>query len=194
MQRFLYFAHERLSPAELSAARIDGHLVELGEGYMPADAVETAAMRAASLRPLLMPADRRTVAAVQLSAAWIHGAIDDPPTRHCVQRAVAQRIKAPTTPRIAFRDVPVPPDDLVVLGGVLVTGPARTLGDLARIHATGNVAVDAAVVCAIDRLASQPGAARDAIIRLALGAALPGKRAALELLRDLEARYEVVTR
>jgi len=28
---FLYFADERLSPAELSAARLDGHLVDLGE-------------------------------------------------------------------------------------------------------------------------------------------------------------------
>ena len=39
---FLYFPHDRLSPAELSAARLDGHVVELGEGYIPADAVETA--------------------------------------------------------------------------------------------------------------------------------------------------------
>ena len=38
---FLYFADDRLSAAELSAARLDGHLVELGEAYIPADAVET---------------------------------------------------------------------------------------------------------------------------------------------------------
>ena len=47
---FLYFADERLSPAELSAARLDGHLVELGEAYIPADAVETRGLRAGSLR------------------------------------------------------------------------------------------------------------------------------------------------
>ena len=38
---FLYFADDRLSLAELSAAWLDGDLVELGEAYIPADAVET---------------------------------------------------------------------------------------------------------------------------------------------------------
>ncbi|UUT35391.1 hypothetical protein [Microbacterium elymi] len=48
---YLYFVGERLSQAELSAACLDGHLVELGDGYMPADAVETVALRAGSLPP-----------------------------------------------------------------------------------------------------------------------------------------------
>lgn len=187
MHGFLYFAHDRLSPAELSAARLDGHLVEVGEGYMPADAVETAAMRAASLRPLLQPGGRSVLAAVLLSAAWVHGAIPEPPARHCIQRAVDRRIRARAGPRAVFRDVPVPDDDLLVLGGVLVTTPARTLGDLAR---TETPAGDPAVTDAIDVLAAGPGAARDAIIRLALAPALPGKRTALTRLRALERRYE----
>ena len=41
---------DRLSPAELSAACLDGDLVELGEAYIPADAVETRGLRAGSLR------------------------------------------------------------------------------------------------------------------------------------------------
>ena len=79
---------QRLSAAELSAARLDGHLVELGEGYIPADAVETTHLRAASLAVLL----GATLAATHLSAAWVYGAIDAAPPRHTVQRAVPRRI------------------------------------------------------------------------------------------------------
>ena len=43
---FLYQIDDRLSLAELTAARLDGHLVELGEAYIPADAVETLGLRA----------------------------------------------------------------------------------------------------------------------------------------------------
>jgi hypothetical protein len=46
---FLYFADDRLSSAELTAACLDGHLVSLGDAYMPADAVETRALGAGSL-------------------------------------------------------------------------------------------------------------------------------------------------
>ena len=38
---FLYFAGDRLSLAELACARLDGDVVEIGDAYMPADAVET---------------------------------------------------------------------------------------------------------------------------------------------------------
>src|SRR3546814_4417455 len=50
---FLYFAGSRLSQAELSAACLDGDLVPLGDGFVPADLIETTALRAASLRPVL---------------------------------------------------------------------------------------------------------------------------------------------
>jgi hypothetical protein len=50
---FLYFAGERLTACELSAARLDGDVVDVGEAFMPADAVETRELRAASLRSLL---------------------------------------------------------------------------------------------------------------------------------------------
>ena len=59
--------------AELSAACLDGDLVELGEAYIPADAVETQALRAGSLAALLGD----TLAATHLTAAWIHGALPD---------------------------------------------------------------------------------------------------------------------
>lgn len=193
MQRFLYFGHDRLSPAELSAARLDGHLVEIGEGYMPADAVETAAMRAASLLPLLRRGEAGEVAAAQLSAAWIHGAVDDPPARHVVQRAVTHRLRWSTGARTRYSDALLPRAEVQVIGGILVTTPARTLADLARAETSCGTEC-AGVTEAVLRMSSAPGATRSAIISLAHAGAVPHKRAALARLRTLEQRYDVVTR
>jgi hypothetical protein len=178
--RYLYFAHEGLSPAELSAARLDGHLVELGEGYIPADAVETPGLRAASLAVLL----GGRLAATHVSAAWVHGALDEPPARHTVQRAVPQRIHHVLDHRLAYRDTSVEPRDLARIGGVLVTRRARTLADLARLRAAGDRSPE--VWEAARRLALRPGAAREAIICLALQNAVVGKPDALSLLRRWE--------
>lgn len=65
MWPFLYFAGDRLSTAELTAARLDGDVVEIGEAFMPADAVETRELRAASLRSFV----RDTLAVTHESAA-----------------------------------------------------------------------------------------------------------------------------
>ncbi|MET2012685.1 hypothetical protein ABXJ56_14155 [Microbacterium chocolatum] len=126
--RLLYFAGDRLSHAELTAACLDGDVVEIGEGYAPADTVETVALRAASLRPLL----RDDLAASHLTAAWIHGGLVDPPGRHTVQRASPQRRRALVSRRLHYRDIRVSPGDLLRCGGTLVTSPARTLADLLR--------------------------------------------------------------
>lgn len=179
---FLFFADDRLSQAELTAACLDGHLVELGDAYMPADAVETAALRAGSLARLLGDA----LAATHLSAAWIHGALPAPPARHTVQRAVSRRLHTMPAPRLVYRDLTVVADDLLVIGGVLVTAPVRTLTDLARVD-------DADHARAARLLAdARPDAVPAAIERLGAGT-LPHKRAALARLRAL-ARQEEVTR
>lgn len=178
--RFVLFPNRGHSHAELSAARIDGRLVELGEGYIPADAVETPALRAASLTPVL--GDR--LAATHLTAAWVHGAVDELPARLHVQRAVPQRIRPVIDHRIVYRDSALRSQDVTGLGGVLVTTPARTLADLARDRVGG--ADDGPTVDAIARLAADPAAARAAIVSLVLQDAVPGKPAALALLRGLE--------
>lgn len=178
---FVYAAHELFSPAELSAARLDGHLVELGDAYIPADAVETAALRAASMRALLT--DR--VAATHLSAAWVHGALDAPPARATVQRAVTRRIRLPRRPGVIYRDGCVASRDLVRIGGVLVTCRARTLADLARQRVT-DADPPAELDAALRRLCDTPGAAREAIVRLAQRTSIPGRPGALSLLRQLE--------
>jgi hypothetical protein len=125
---FLFFADERLSLAELSAACLDGLLVPLGEGFMPADAAETPWMRARSLLPLL----GERWAAVRASAAWIHGAVSEEPTPHHVQRAGPTRARALSNARTVFHDVRLEPVDVGEIAGVRVSSPGRTLVDLAR--------------------------------------------------------------
>ncbi len=130
---FLYFADERLSRAELAAARLDGVLVELGDGYIPADAVETRELRASSLRTLA----RGEIAFTHESAAWVHGFRLTPPARHRVQRAVGHRIPHVIDVRLRYSDLAIPDDDVALIGGVLVTTPARTCADLTREAVAG---------------------------------------------------------
>ncbi|MEV7691907.1 type IV toxin-antitoxin system AbiEi family antitoxin [Microbacterium sp. NPDC089189] len=125
---FLYFAGDRLSTAELTAACLDGHLVGLGEGFIPADTIETASLRAASLAELL----GTQLAATHESAAWVHGIADDPPARHRVQRTTPRRLHEPVGRRFVYRDPQIPDHDLVTIGGVRVTSAPRTIVDLAR--------------------------------------------------------------
>jgi len=177
---FLYFADDRLSTAELSAACLDGHLVGLGDAYIPADAVETAALRAGSLRGIL----RDTLAATHVSAAWIHGATHAPPARHTVQRAVPRRLHHVHGLRLVYRDLAVDPADLLSIGGVLVTTLVRTLADVARVDDSEHLAAAEALAT------SRPGLADDAIRWVEAHGRLPNKRSALVLLRTLARRGE----
>lgn len=185
--RFLYLPGDRLSTAELSAARLDGDVVEVGDGYMPADAVETAALRAGSLGGILLD----LYAATHLSAVWIHGGIDEPPSRHSVQRAVPRRVTAVHDRRIIVRDTPLAAGDVESIGGALVTTPTRTLADLCRVD-------DIAHRAAAEEFARRaPGLAARTHARLSSRGKLPHKRRALALLADLATRapgQEDVTR
>ena len=111
------------------AARLDGDVVELGDAYIPADAVETRALRAGSLTGLLGD----TLAATHLTAAWVHGVLSEPPSPHTVQRAVPRRLHHVPSRHLVYRDLAVDPADLVSIGGIRVTTPLRTLEDLCRV-------------------------------------------------------------
>lgn len=182
---FVYLPGVRLSEAELSAASLDGHVVPLGEGYVPADIVETAALRAATLARML----GTVLAASHLTAAWIHGGIDGPPARHTVQRAVPRRLHHIIDRRLWYRDPFVPPEDLDGIGGVRVTSIGRTAADLARTPGDAHAA------------ALRTWARRDPAVVPAAGAWLavhphtPHGRSACRLLRELgERSQEDVTR
>ena len=169
---FLFFVDDRLSLAELSAARLDGDLVELGDAFIPADAIETGALRAGSLTSMLGD----TLAATHLTAAWIHGALPMPPTHHTVQRAVPRRLHRLPLRHLVYRDLAVDPTDLQRVGGVWVTAPVRTLVDLARVADPDHERAARLLSAGRSQLVD------DAVERLDLGT-LPHKRSALSLLR-----------
>lgn len=124
---FLYLPGDRLAIPELSAARLDGHLVDLGEGYIPADLIESPSARAAAIA-ILVPVD---TAASGPTAAWVHGAGDAPPARHHVRRAVSRRIRTALPARVILHDTALPQADFALIGGVPVMTPERTMIDLA---------------------------------------------------------------
>lgn len=172
LSRFVYHADERLSEAELSAACLDGDVVALGEAYVPADVVETAALRAATLAGMLGTA----LAATHLSAAWVHGGLDTAPSRHCVQRAVPWRLHHVIGRRFVYRDGCIDPDDLLRVGGATVTTVARTVADLAR---TPGPLHDAALA---EWAAREPAVLDAALAWLAERPQLPSRRIARDAI------------
>lgn len=172
---FLYFAGERLSLTELASARLDGDLVEVGDAYMPTDAVETVELRAASLRASVPDA----VAVTRQSAAWVHGATPDAPVRHTVQRRSSARPHHVLDPRLAYRDQLLEAEAVVCVAGLWTTTPERTLADLVRLLCAGED-VSSSVEAL---LAWRPGIAAAALRVLERGRAVHYKRPALAYLR-----------
>jgi hypothetical protein len=123
----LYVPGRRLSLSELSAARLDGHVVELGDAYIPADLSESADVRASSIARLVRPG----TAAAGPTAAWVHGAGDAPPAVHHIRRSVPRRVRPQLTNRVIFHDGPLSEGEIVRLGDIDVSTPLRTMLDLA---------------------------------------------------------------
>lgn len=177
---FLYVPGERLSLPELTAARLDGDVVDIGEAYIPADLVEGAEVRAASLAPLVQPGS----ALCGPSAVWVHGACDAPPNPHHLRRAVTRRIRPVQTPRIRFHDTPLAPEDVVVIGGVAVTTAERTLLDLALgSHRDATLDRWAGMLAGHD-----PALGERVLTRIHRLERVPGSRRARELLESLALR------
>ncbi|WEK59855.1 MAG: hypothetical protein P0Y60_10835 [Candidatus Microbacterium colombiense] len=123
----LYLPGRQLSLTELSAARIDGHVVAVGDAFIPADVIEDADVRASSLRLLVQPG----TAAAGPTAAWIHGAGSEPPGVHHIRRAITRRVRPAINGRLVFHDAVLDPRDVQHLGGIAVCAPVRTMLDLA---------------------------------------------------------------
>lgn len=172
---FVYTPGTRLSLAELAAARLDGDVVEVGEAFMPADVVEGPEIRAASLRPLVAPG----LALTHESAAWVHGALADPPVRHSVQRCTERRRNHVLDHRLHYRDLQLPARETVHLGGMPVSSRVRTLCDLLRADAAAS---DAPRAGAVAMIAAFPGILDEAHRSLASSGPLPFKRQALAWL------------
>ena len=181
-----------LSQQELNAARLDGLLVEVGDGYMPADLPEDAGARAAALEPVVSPG----YAASGPTAAWVHGIGDAPPLRHHIQRAVDRRPRVQPRHNVIVHEGRVPSDDLMLIARMPVTTPLRTLTDLV-------LSSDRHGECAAwmrSMAAACPSLVPRVHTLLAARSRMPGKRAALAIVADLagaqgeNARQEEVTR
>ncbi|MFT4052321.1 MAG: SAM-dependent methyltransferase [Microbacterium sp.] len=173
---FLYFPGDRLSTAELTCARLDGDVVEIGDAYMPTDAVETRELRASSLRNSVLD----TLAVTRESAVWIYGAVPEPPPRHTVQRRSPVRLHHVLDARLEYHDQLLRPDAVIRIGGVWVTTPEHTLADLVRaLHAGEDVARHAEAL-----LGWRPALATEALNVLRDATRWHHKRPAIAWLRD----------
>lgn len=116
-----------LPAAELCSAKLDGELVAVGEGWSPVDLPVGEAVRAQAAALLVPP----RVIAERMTAAWIFGLVPEP-TRHHFCVDARTRAHVPPSSRIQLREVSCTTDDTLVLGGLRVTTPLRTVVDLAR--------------------------------------------------------------
>lgn len=178
---FLYRPGETLSLCELQSARLDGDVIEVGDAYMPADAIETAELRAGSLSRSV----GTRCALTHESAAWVLGALDDPPTRHSAQRCVPRRVPPMIDRRFQYRDQLLPAADVILVGATAVTTPVRTLVDLLRDRWCQTPTQQHAAV-ALARWHPDLVAAADTWLRAA--GPVPFKRAALTAVEDLRLR------
>lgn len=166
-----------LSQQELSAARLDGLLVEVGEGYIPADLPEDAGARTAAVMSVLSAG----YAMSGPTAAWVHGIGGEPPLRHHIHRAVDHRPRVEPRRDVVVHEGQVMPSDLIFIGTTPVTTPLRTLTDLV-------VTANRYEECASwmrSMAAAMPSLVSQVQELLAARTRMPGKRVALATVEEL---------
>ncbi|WP_336645545.1 SAM-dependent methyltransferase [Microbacterium sp. USHLN186] len=172
-----YRPGERLSLPELSAARLDGDVVEVGDGYMPADTVEEPAARAFSLARLA-PAGTALSGA---SAAWVHGAGDQPPAVHHITRISASRQRVEFSTRVVHHERCLAVEDVQMVGGVRVATAVSTAASL--LFSSARASEDERWLRAL--IAVTPGLAGDLRRRVTDPVRRPGAQHARRLLGEL---------
>jgi hypothetical protein len=164
--------------AELQAARIDGDVVALGTAFAPLDEPIGAGHRARAVH-----ADHvERVIAEQRSAAWIWGAMSTPPARAELCVAIGARVRSRHTAPV--REVVIEPGEIVLVDGLQVTSPLRTVLDLARFS-DSFAAEEHEIVAAL--LHGGGLELDDCLAELRARRNLPNKRRALERLAALAA-------
>jgi len=165
--------------AELCAARIDGELVGLADGWCPVDEPDLPSLRAAAAAIDAAPA----LIAERLTAAWVHGGLDAPPrpAQYCVPNS--GRIAVRLDRRSVVREVSLRPGEVVDLGGARCTSVERTVFDLIREPDLD----DATAVEVVARLIGPRRGLADRVhARLDDATRLPHKTLARERLRRAE--------
>lgn len=171
---------DHLPLAELCAARLDGELFAIDDGWAPVDEPDLPEFRAAALA-LRVP---RALIIERLSAAWVHGAVDVPPSiaQFCVP--LSARIAVLAERRATVREVRIDDGEVIRLGGVRCTSVVRTGFDLLRdpgLPDDASVEVTAALFETRRALLDELAAKLQAAVRM------PYRSAALARLGRVEA-------
>jgi hypothetical protein len=161
-----------LPMAELHALRLDGQLTALDECFLPVDQPAGLAERARSLAQFC---DGRLIVE-QHSAAWVWGALPQPPARHELCASIGARSRSVHPRRLLVREVIIDEADWLEVAGVRVTTPLRTAVDLARFAVRFDLIV-------VEQLLAQAGlSVQDCIDELNARRNLPQKKIALARL------------
>jgi len=157
--------------AELCAARLDGELLRVDDSFTSIDQPHDRALKAQTIA-LAWP---ERMIAERWSAAWVWGALAQPPARHTLCSSLGARARSSLPQRVAVREVVIDDDETVTMAGQRVTTPLRTITDLARFDES----------VPLDLLAS--------LVELG-GVTLDECRAALERRRNLPNKRVALTR
>jgi hypothetical protein len=165
--------------AELCAARLDGEVFAIDDGWAPVDEPDLPAFRAAVVA-LRVP---RPLVIERLSAAWVHGGLDHPPeiAQFCVP--LGSRIAVINDHRATVREVRIDEAEIVDFGRVRCTSVVRTGFDLLREPAFGDDLVEEVVGTL---MAARPGLASELHHRLDAAARVPHRSTALARLDRAE--------
>lgn len=162
---------------ERQAMRLDGDAYALAGAHVPIGLPEDPVVRAAAAlagRPARLVAARGT-------AAWIWGALPDPPRRGEFLVDLAARWRPPASDAIDVVESVVRAGDAVRLGTATVTTPLRTALDLARFRTV----FSAGEADAVRALAALGGfGLPEAVRAMDRGRNLAGKRRARERLES----------
>ena len=170
---------DHLPLAELCAARLDGELFAIDDGWAPIDEPDLPAFRAMATA-LRAP---RALIIERMSAAWVHGACDAPPAvaQFCV--SLDARIAVIGDHRAAVREVRIDDDDIMRFGEIRCTSFERTAFDLLRDPTLGDTEVVDVVAALIADQPSLAGALHD---RFDAAVRLPHKATARRRLEYAE--------
>lgn len=161
--------------AELCAARLDGELFAIDDGWAPLDEPDLPAFRAA-VTALRAP---RSLVIERMSAAWVHGAVVAPPpiAQFCVP--LKARIAVIGDHRAQVREVRIDDDEIMRFDAVPCTTPVRTAFDLLRDPGLDDDDIVAAVASLATSHPRLPAAVRE---RFEAAPRIPHKAMALARL------------
>ncbi|GAA3585028.1 hypothetical protein GCM10022198_05410 [Klugiella xanthotipulae] len=124
-----------MHPTELSAAVLQGELVPCGLAFLTAGTTDTPIVRAKTMSVGLSPA----ATLERFSAAWVYACTRELeiPVALCVSTRQRKRLSYPVP--FTSRQVVLAEKERLLLGGVSVTTPLRTVCDILLVEETWSV-------------------------------------------------------